>query len=81
MLDSNQYDPVDEELAAKMHKAIAICQFKVEGTTIKSHPEYGLDNRLLLDKIDFEKGTVTIAGVKHELRDKNFPYGESGQSL
>lgn len=73
MLDSNQYDPVDEELAAKMHKAIAICQFKVEGATIKAHPEYQLENRLLLDKINFEKGTVTIAGAEYPLRDKNFP--------
>jgi fructose-1,6-bisphosphatase-3 len=73
MLESNQFDPVDEELAAKMHKAIAICQFKVEGTTMKAHPEYGLNNRLLLDKIDYEKGTIKIAGTEHELRDKNFP--------
>ena len=46
------YDPVPEELAAKMHKAIAICQFKVEGQRIRNHPEYGLEKRLLLDKID-----------------------------
>ena len=47
--DRNQYDPISEELAAKMHKAIAICQFKVEGQRIKAHPEYGMEHRLLLD--------------------------------
>ena len=73
ILDRNKYDPVDEKLAARMHKAIAICQFKVEGQRIKAHPEYKLEKRLLLDKIDFDKGTVEIEGKTWELRDTNFP--------
>jgi len=73
VLDENKYDPVDELLGARMHKAIAICQFKIEGQIIKRHPEFELDNRLLLDKIDFEKGTVEIKGKTYELRDKNLP--------
>lgn len=73
MLDRNKYDPVEEELAAKMHKAITICQFKVEGQRIKEHPEYNLEKRLLLDKVDYEKGTLELNGVTYELRDKNFP--------
>lgn len=73
MLDRNKYDKVDEELAAKMHKAIAICQFKVEGQRIMAHPEYKLEKRLLLDKIDFKKGTVTVEGVEWLLSDTNFP--------
>lgn len=73
ILDKNKYDPVDEELAARMHKAIAICQFKVEGQRIKAHPEYKLEKRLLLDKIDFEAGTVEIEGKAWPLRDTNFP--------
>ena len=73
MLDRNKYDKVDEELAAKMHKAIAICQFKVEGQRIMAHPEYKLEKRLLLDKIDFKKGTVTVEGVEWPLSDTNFP--------
>ena len=60
VIEENEYDPVDAALAAKMNKAIAICQFKVEGQRIKAHPEYKLDHRLLLDKIDFEKGTVKL---------------------
>lgn len=73
ILDTNKYDPVDELLTAKMNKAIAVCQFKAEGQRIMAHPEYNMNHRLLLDKIDFEKGTVSIKGVEHELRDKNFP--------
>ena len=73
ILDRNKFDPIDEELAAKMHKAIAICQFKVEGQRIKAHPEYKLDKRLLLDKIDLEAGTVNIEGKVWPMRDTNFP--------
>lgn len=73
ILDKNKYDPVDEELAAKMHKAIAICQFKVEGQRIMAHPEYKLEKRLLLDKMDLEAGTVEIEGKIWQLRDTNFP--------
>ena len=73
MLDKNKFDPVDEDLAAKMHKAIAICQFKVEGQRIMAHPEYELENRLLLDKIDLKNGTVKINDKVYELRDKNLP--------
>ena len=73
ILYKNKYDPVDEELAAKMHKAIAICQFKVEGQRIMAHPEYKLEKRLLLDKMDLEAGTVEVEGTVWPLRDTNFP--------
>ena len=73
ILDENKYDPIDEHLAAKMHKAIAIMQFKVEGQRIKAHPEYKMEKCLLLDKIDFEKGTVEIEGKEWTLCDTNFP--------
>lgn len=73
ILDENKYDPIDEHLAAKMHKAIAIMQFKVEGQRIKAHPEYKMEKRLLLDKIDFEKGTVKIEGKEWTLCDTDFP--------
>ncbi len=73
ILDENKYDPIDEHLAAKMHKAIAIIQFKVEGQRIKVHPEYKMEKRLLLDKIDFEKGTIKIEGKEWTLCDTDFP--------
>ena len=73
ILDENIYDAVDPGLAAKMHKAIAVIQFKVEGAMIKRHPEYEMDNRVLLSNVDFEKGTVVIDGKTFPMLDMNFP--------
>lgn len=73
VLDKNRFDPIPEDLAAKMHKMIAIIQFKVEGQTILAHPEYGLSHRLLLDKIDFEHGTVCCYGETYPIKDANLP--------
>ena len=73
ILDENKYDAVNPELAAKMCKAISIIQLKLEGQLIKKHPEYGLESRLLLDKIDYDKGEVTIGEKTYKLNDANFP--------
>ncbi len=73
ILDENIYDAVDPGLAAKMHKAIAMMQFKMEGQIILRHPEYGMESRILLKAIDFEKGTVRIGGKEYQLLDTNFP--------
>ena len=73
ILDENIYDAVDPGLAAKMHKAIAVIQFKVEGALIKRHPEYGMDGRVLLEAVDYEKWTVDIDGKTYPMLDKNFP--------
>lgn len=61
------------EMDVKMHKAIAIIQFKVEGQIIKNNPEYHLEDRNLLHRIDYEKGTIELEGKTYELLDKNFP--------
>ena len=63
----------DEEFWAKLHKAISIIRFKLEGQIIKKHPEFCMENHLMLDKIDYEKGTITIEGKTYELLDTNFP--------
>ncbi|MTK07612.1 MAG: fructose-1,6-bisphosphatase [Hungatella sp.] len=73
ILDENIYDAVDPGLAAKMHKAIAIIQFKVEGQIIKRHPEYEMNDRILLNAIDYNKGTVTVEGKEYPLLDASFP--------
>ncbi len=73
ILDENIYDVVDPGLVAKMHKAIAVIQFKVEGQIIKRHPEYEMDGRLLLEAVDYKKGTVSIKGREYPLLDNNFP--------
>ncbi len=60
-------------LTAKMHKAISIMQFKMEAQIIKRHPEFKMDGRLLLDKIDYEKGTIMLKGVEYPMKDMYFP--------
>lgn len=61
------------KLMAKMHKAIAIIQFKLEAQIINRRPEYQMADRLLLDKVDYEKGTMTLGGKSYPLNDTNFP--------
>lgn len=70
---NTNYNTKDLELDQRMHKAIAILQFKLEGQVIKRHPEFQMDRRLLLEQIDFEKRTVRIDGREYALRDVDFP--------
>lgn len=63
----------DEAFWAKLHKAISIIRFKVEGQIIKNHPEFEMENHLMLHKVDYNKGTITIDGVTYPLKDTNFP--------
>jgi len=73
ILDENKYDPVLPTVAAKMHKAIAIIQFKLEGKLYKEHPEYDMQDRILLENIDFKANTVNVDGKTYPLLDTNFP--------
>ena len=73
ILDENIYDIVDPGLVAKMHKAIAVIQFKIEGQIIRRHPEYQMDGRRLLESVDFQQGTVTVEGKTYEMLDMEFP--------
>ncbi|MCC8169477.1 MAG: fructose-1,6-bisphosphatase, partial [Oscillospiraceae bacterium] len=63
----------DTNFWAKIHKAISIIQFKLEGQIIMKHPEFQMDNHLMLDKIDYENGTITLDGKIYKLKDSNFP--------
>ncbi len=63
----------DDVLIAKMHKAISIIQFKLEGQTILRNPKFHMENRLLLDKIDRKNKTVLIEGKVYPLSDIDFP--------
>ena len=56
-----------------MHKAMAMIQFKLEGQFIMRHPEFHMEDRLLLDKIDYEKKTVRIGGETYAMKDVDFP--------
>lgn len=63
----------DSQLLAMMHKAISIIQFKLEGKMIMRHPEFEMDDRLLLNFINYDKGTITLEGKEYVLNDTNFP--------
>ncbi len=63
----------ENEMTRKMHKAIAIIRFKLEGQLIKKYPEYGMEDRLVLEKIDYENGTVELEGKTFKMLDTNFP--------
>ncbi|WP_138310197.1 MULTISPECIES: fructose-1,6-bisphosphatase [unclassified Clostridium] len=70
---ANASSPSETELNIRMHKAISVIQFKVEGQIIKEHPEFCLDDRSMLHRIDFGKGTVRLESGDHEMLDCHFP--------
>ena len=71
-VDSN-YNEKTLRLITQMHKAITVIQFKLEAEIIDRRPEFGMQNRKLLDKIDFERGVFVYEGKEYPLRDTNFP--------
>lgn len=70
---NTDYNTKDLSLDMKIHKAIAIIQFKLEGQVIKKHPEFEMDDRLLLDKINYEKKTIMAYGKEYPIVDTDFP--------
>ncbi|HEY1559017.1 MAG TPA: fructose-bisphosphatase class III [Kofleriaceae bacterium] len=67
-------EPVrDPALLARMQKAIAIVQFKLEGALFRRKPEWQLEHRALLHRIDLAAGTIELDGKRHELLDKHLP--------
>ena len=71
--DADQYSEKDKLLSARMHKAITIILFKLEGQKLLRHPEYGMADRLLLDKIDYANKCITIGDTTYPLEDVDFP--------
>lgn len=71
--DKNNCDTKTARLISKMHKAISIIQFKLEAATIKRHPEYDMDDRLLLEHVDFDRKVFVLDGKDYEMRDTMFP--------
>ena len=67
------HTPGEKLMNIKMHKAISIIQFKVEGQIIKKNPGFKMKKRNLLHHIDYEAGTIELDGKTYELLDKNFP--------
>ena len=70
---NTDYNTKDLSLDMKIHKAIAIMQLKLEGQIIKKRPKFEMDDRLLLDKIDYEKKTVIAYGKEYPMKDTDFP--------
>jgi len=70
---NTDYNTKDLSLDTKMHKAMSIIQFKLEGQLIMRHPEFHMEDRMLLDRIDYEKGAIRIGGQDYTMRDMDFP--------
>jgi fructose-1,6-bisphosphatase III len=64
-MPGSEFTENDQLLMARMHKAITIIQLKLEGQIIKRRSQYRMEDRLLLDKIDFGKGGIDIGGKEH----------------
>ncbi len=64
---------IDAILDMRMHKAISVIQFKLEGQLIEKYPDFHMDDRRLLHRIDYEKGTIRIYGKEYPLKDTYFP--------
>ena len=71
--DDSTYSDRARLMLARMHKAIAILQFKLEGAIIDRHPEWGMDDRRLLHRINYKKGTITLPEGTFPLLDSSFP--------
>lgn len=71
--DSARVDEKSIRLAALMHKAITILQFKEEAAIIKRHAKWKMSDRLMLNYIDYDKGTITLNGKEYPLKSNSFP--------
>ena len=71
--DADHYTEKDKLLAARMYKAITVILFKLEGQLVMRRPEYGMDDRLLMDKIDYANQSITIGDVTYQLDDCDLP--------
>ena len=71
--DEDSVTDLDRVLGARMHKAISMILFKLEGQKIRRNPAFHMDDRLLLDKIDYNAKTITIDGVTYPMLDTDFP--------
>lgn len=70
---NTDYNTKDLSLDTRMHKAISMIQFKLEGQVIMRHPEFQMEGRMLLDKIDYERKTVVVDGREYPMKDVDFP--------
>ena len=79
--ESQQMDEKTLLLTARMHKAIAVIQFKEEAAIFHRHPEWQMEARCLLEHIDLTRGVCTIGGRDYEMKDCHFPTLSSDSCL
>ena len=75
---SDRADSEEMQMNLRIHKAISIIQFKLEGQIIRRQKSFHLENRALLHRIDYEKGTINLNGKEYQLLDTNFPTVDPG---
>jgi fructose-1,6-bisphosphatase-3 len=63
----------ERQFMAQMHKAITLIQLKLEGQLIMRRPQFQMEDRLLLDKIDYDRGSIHLNGTVYPLLDTHFP--------
>lgn len=68
-----EYGDREMLLDIKMHKAMSVIQFKVEGQIIKANPGFDMEDRNFLHHIDYKAGTIEIGGKDYKMKDCNFP--------
>ena len=73
LLKDAKMDDKTLQLTAKMHKAIAVIQFKQEAALFHSHPEWEMDDRCMLEAVNYAKGTCRIDGHEYVMKSCNFP--------
>ncbi len=73
LTQQSENNDIENQLTRKMHKAISIIRFKLEGQLVEKYPEFHMDDRKVFDLIDWEKNTILIDGTEHPLLDCNFP--------
>lgn len=71
--DDTTHSEKTQRLIAKMHKAISIIQFKLEAALAEKHPEWEMQDRKLLEHIDFKRNMFVLDGVDYEMKDTRFP--------
>ncbi len=71
--DADRYSEKDKLQAARMHKAITMILFKLESQKILRNPNFGMEDRLLLDKVDYKNKSIEIGGVTYPMLDTDFP--------
>lgn len=72
-LPAEPYKPRDRSFYARMHKAVSVIMFKLEGQIVQRRPAYQMRDRDMLSRVNWEQGTIEIEGAAYPLRDTDFP--------